>query len=659
MNLNIHHFFSLFAVILQFFTITTFAKTKSDSNQLTALYKSEYYLDLGKKHYYNLDLAYTYFDSAQLSSGNDDSLNQIILFNKAVVKTQKKQHEEAYILFKEAYKLPLKNKRLAPRILRGLGITAGFISKYAESLRYSKEAKKRFLSQHDSLYYFLSQIDISRTYFDTYNYRETLEYLPEELFIFMDKNGQYKESFNAYILKAEANVALFDTNQAIHDFRSAVNYAHKTHDSTCLGISFHCIGKYYSEINRLDSSLYFFKKAQVFLESEHNTFSEGERMIEYGYSLLKLDQKKEGIEIIKKGIRKSLDKKALTPAVSAYLMLSKYHEDEQDWKKAYFNYKKANEIKSEIKKEAYKIEQIHALERQYQKEIRKIENAYLLQDSENKEMEIKLQSYINISLILLLVLLIAFVIIVQKSRKKINNFALKLKTKNAALQHQNNLNKQVISIISHDLRSPIVALQSMINILKEERENKQVWEMTEVLSGRSIQLLDNLVEWSKLQYGKNQLPLYPSSIKEALDEAQSQLSYLTNSKNIQIDTLFFHERLVIGNKLALETIFRNLISNAVKFSEPGEKVAITCEKIEETILISVSDNGVGMEQSKIDQLCQNMPLESLRGTDNEKGSGLGLNLVSNLLLMQNSKLHIRSTLGKGSTFSFSLKIATT
>jgi signal transduction histidine kinase len=175
-------------------------------------------------------------------------------------------------------------------------------------------------------------------------------------------------------------------------------------------------------------------------------------------------------------------------------------------------------------------------------------------------------------------------------------------------------------------------------------------------TGQTLALMDKLLLWSRSQ---NQTIIYrEESIGIAqIEQFVKSICYLfANEKQIHFSYHFnvTPESMVRGDRDMIEAIFRNLISNAIKFTGSGGKVDITARENRNGWLFSVSDNGKGMSRIDVERIIAGISFTT-SGTDNEKGHGLGMQLVQDFLQKHNSRLEIDSELNRGTTFSFQMK----
>lgn len=169
-------------------------------------------------------------------------------------------------------------------------------------------------------------------------------------------------------------------------------------------------------------------------------------------------------------------------------------------------------------------------------------------------------------------------------------------------------------------------------------------------------MLNNLLNWSKSQTGKLDNNPIKIDFSSLLNKLKEDLNLQATLKDITIHIVVSKKSIVYADENMINLILRNLISNAIKFSNPGEKIdmiAIQKPNIEE---ISVSDNGVGMPENELHNLFKIGSVPQSKGTADEKGTGLGLILCKEFIEKLGGKIWVTSALGKGSNFKFTLPL---
>jgi signal transduction histidine kinase len=239
---------------------------------------------------------------------------------------------------------------------------------------------------------------------------------------------------------------------------------------------------------------------------------------------------------------------------------------------------------------------------------------------------------------------------------------LALNLKNEQLISTLYTRERMMSVLSHDLRSPVASLDSASELLLNgeiDRETEQA--ILRQFKGRTsgmLELIDKLLMWTRtqtnhIQYVESEIPL-----SEIEDMVKTICLLGPSGKNIEFSVNFsnVNAEKVIGDRDMLETIFRNLISNAAKYSNEGGLVQIAAHSTQMGCCFRVVDSGVGMSADFMKKMNSGEGI-STRGTKNEIGHGLGLQLVNEFLSKHSTQLNVSSVVGKGSEFYFYLKIA--
>jgi len=245
-------------------------------------------------------------------------------------------------------------------------------------------------------------------------------------------------------------------------------------------------------------------------------------------------------------------------------------------------------------------------------------------------------------------------------QEKVENLNKKLKESERNLININKTKDKFFSIISHDLRNPLAGIISFSRILKRDFDMLSKEELLELASDldtsvfRINNLLDNLLLWSRTQTGKISFKPEKLLLKEVITENFELFSPNARQKQIELVDKTESHLMVYGDTNMTDTILRNLISNALKYSHPGGKVIVSAKEKNGFIEVSVADTGIGISEQDQNKLFRSDILHSTYGTKDEKGSGLGLLLCREFVQRQGGNLSIKSEINKGSVFSFTL-----
>lgn len=237
---------------------------------------------------------------------------------------------------------------------------------------------------------------------------------------------------------------------------------------------------------------------------------------------------------------------------------------------------------------------------------------------------------------------------------------LEIASKNIELEKLNAEKNKFFSIIAHDLRSPFNAIIGLSELLVEEIDEKNYENAQEYSSiilqsaHRAMALLKNLMEWAQLKTGKIEYNPEYFNIVALIKEAALLYNEIAKKKSITIEENLPYFLSLYADKAMISSILRNFISNAIKFTMPGGKVVVTVEEKSKEIIFSVKDTGVGISKERVDDIFKIDHMYSTMGTDNEKGTGMGLTLCKDFVEMHSGKIWVESEEGIGSCFCFSL-----
>ena len=239
---------------------------------------------------------------------------------------------------------------------------------------------------------------------------------------------------------------------------------------------------------------------------------------------------------------------------------------------------------------------------------------------------------------------------------------LLLKKNSEELKRINAEKDKFFSIIAHDLRSPFNVFLGLTQMMVEDMPSLTEDGLIRIAANmRSsalnlFSLLENLLEWSRMQQGLIPFLPEPLSLHPLLEESLNAIADAANHKGIQIINLVPDDLKIFTDKRVFQTIVRNLVSNSVKFTKQGGEITLQASRTDEKMIhISVQDNGIGMTREMIGNLFRLGSEVSRRGTDNEPSTGLGLIICNDFIGKNGGKLWVESEVDKGSTFHFTVQ----
>lgn len=352
--------------------------------------------------------------------------------------------------------------------------------------------------------------------------------------------------------------------------------------------------------------------------------------------------------------------------IDCYKQLSELAEMRGDYKTALAFHKNYKQLEDSLFSH-------EMLERVFQDQLRsKIETkdfeiAALSRAQTEKDTELKREEFLRNVLVVLMALTAILLFTVYRSgqrRIRINKMLIEhqeeIKKRSLELEQLNQVKDKFFSIISHDLRSPINALSGILNLLENKHltpeEFGQLTKELKIQFDHTRTLINNLLDWALLQMDK--LRIQPEKINlSSVVESNFKLLSSLHLKEMRLINLVQDGVTGWGDQNMINLVFRNLILNAIKFSEAGGLIEVSAETEGTHYVMSVKDYGVGIRPEVQKILFDKTSGYTTRGTANEKGTGLGLILCKEFIEKNGGQIWLESEVGKGSTFYFTIKKA--
>ncbi len=241
--------------------------------------------------------------------------------------------------------------------------------------------------------------------------------------------------------------------------------------------------------------------------------------------------------------------------------------------------------------------------------------------------------------------------------------ALKMKNSIELLKTANATKDKFFSIISHDLKSPLISLLSGSRLLSDDiddLERGQIKKIAQELKEKTsvlFELLENLLQWAKVQMSKDSVNPESLSLYEIVQKNISIMRGNVKEKKISVKNTIEPALKVFADKDAVYSVIHNLLSNSIKFTENGGRIVFSAASRNNECVITVSDTGMGIKPAKLKKIFKIDQNVSTPGTENEKGSGLGLILCKEFVESNGGKIWVESIEKKGSRFYFTLPLS--
>lgn len=243
-------------------------------------------------------------------------------------------------------------------------------------------------------------------------------------------------------------------------------------------------------------------------------------------------------------------------------------------------------------------------------------------------------------------------------RKKMED---KLRERNQQLEKLNDMTNKIYSVVGHDLKTPLSSILGLSDLLLDDIEDfedenalKENLSIIRQSALKMSDLLGDLLNWARIQTDDLTLNKTEFSISEIVRNTIDLLTIPAEQKGISLQFNNSESFQIFADKQLIATIVRNFISNALKFSDEGDTVEVDIHRDEKQWHLSVEDEGVGISEKNLQRLFHDRNHLNKKGTQDEKGSGIGLRLCKELAEEHGGKISVESELGKGSTFTLTI-----
>jgi signal transduction histidine kinase len=235
-----------------------------------------------------------------------------------------------------------------------------------------------------------------------------------------------------------------------------------------------------------------------------------------------------------------------------------------------------------------------------------------------------------------------------------------LKESEQQLRELNVSKDRFFSIIAHDLKGPLGSLKGLTQFAEEHLDNYSPNKLKEIVvlqrktTENLVKLLGNLLTWSRIQRGMLEYSPQSINVKGVVDRNVTLFMPNAEKKQITLKSSIPEEVVAYADFHMVDTVVRNLISNALKFTHPGGTIDVSIRQDEKYIEVSVSDTGIGIGKEHLPKLFRIETKYKRAGTAREKGTGLGLILCKELVEQNSGEIWVESEVGKGTVFRFTL-----
>ena len=334
--------------------------------------------------------------------------------------------------------------------------------------------------------------------------------------------------------------------------------------------------------------------------------------------------------------------------LECYRFSAEYREYKKDWKEAARLYKQYYTLRDSITRK----ENI-AMIYQFEANNREMKNAA---EKSLLEKENELQKRQALYLVIIVIVAAAFSVVLYKKQRTTRKL-------NEKLEELNSIKDRFFHIIAHDLKNPFASLLGFSEILEEDFETLSGDEKLQLIKEMRISiksnyhLLENLLYWAVSQRERTIISKEKICLKTVAEEIKTQFQVSVRNKKLEVECSIDPAIIVYADLDMTRAVMRNIISNAIKFSPAGEKLFISARIREKEVEVLVEDRGAGIPPDRIKDIFKFEKIQTSRGTEGEKGTGLGLILCKEFVESNSGRIWIESELGRGTKIFFTLPSA--
>ena len=588
-----------------------------------------------------------------------------------------------------------------------------YLNKPDKTISLTLQALEIALDEDNSFYEGYCYYLLSKAYWVKANYKLSTEYGFKALNIFKD-TPHYRELGDCELSLARTLVELGNFQKARQFIRQALQVANLQADEMMLASAYREHSYLLAELNQLDSALFYSDKALALFEKTADTLDisilygrkariyyqkmQFDKSRDFAYRALVLDSlvgnrralgisyfqvaqneyalgnRQKAIAQLKHSIRINGEIENLNWQMRAHELLATFYLDNGMTSLAAREWQRVSHYK-DVLYNSEKNGQIQEMQALHELEAKEKTIQLLEQENALKQQQMKSQRLFLAFLLVALLFLVLLIFVLTRLRTIQSKTNRNLASRNVAMEEQkmaiqaqaenlqqlDQIKTKLFSVISHDLRGPIANLQSLLDLFtKKLMTADEFVTLSERLKenlNMTQSTLENLLNWSLSQMGGIRTDRRKIEICSCIADVCRLLDEVAGRKNIFLNKQCNGPLYVWADGDQLQVILRNLIHNAIKFSGYNNFIDIKAVMENNVCVVSIKDSGIGMTEAEISTLVGSKEYFSKTGTEQEKGTGLGLLLCKEFILRNGGSISIRSSVGEGTEVSFTLMLA--
>lgn len=514
-------------------------------------------------------------------------------------------------------------------------------------------------------------LSLSRTFIDLGNFDQASDFINQSMDI-VNTNEHDTLRAEVYRERSMLLTQLHQYDSALHYVDLAMGLSQLFKDSIGVSILYGRKARIYFNLKDYDKSMAFTRDAIRIDSLVGNNRALGVAYFLAGQNEFNRHHVASSIDFLKKSIRLGNEIGNLSTLVKAHSYLAEVYFSQGNATSAYKQLSLADQFKDSLYS-SEKSGQIQEMQTLYELGNKESTIRMLEQENRLKQHQVSNQRMFTIFLLVGMFLLILLIFVLWRLRvlQKRTNDALEIKNKAIEqqreelqtqaenLQQLSQLKSKLFSVIGHDLRGPIGNLQALLELLTSRAiQPEEFFMLSDKLKANlnvTQRTLENLLNWSLSQMEGIRTEHRKLEIKNLIDEACYLMEEVAERKNIVVENASPAPVYVFADFNQIQLIIRNLLHNAIKFSKANGKVLVTASADTANCYVSIKDFGIGMTPEETEMILGSKYFTK-QGTQQEKGTGLGLLLCKEFIKRNGGELNIQSNPGDGTEVSFSLPL---
>jgi len=544
---------------------------------------------------------------------------------------------------------------------KAMGIIYYRMGIYDDAMDYCFKAIEIFKDLNEKYLLCKTYNNIGLVYFNRLEFQKAREYLQKALDIAGKLNNKTEQ---ARVLHNLALIEFEDGNpkKSLENHYKSNVYANAEKNHILVAYNLCFIGKCYTKLAAYDSARINLEKSIAMFKELENPNLIAMAYNQYANYFVSIKNYAKTIEYA--GVAYKLGEKVGNKYMrqESLDLIAKAYTGLKDFENALKFRTRFYELSDTMRNED-NIKSIARLETKFEYE-QKIKELNLENEKEILRSKMLAKTAILVALMLLVIIIVLFYFYKHKAR---TNTVLLQKTEeilllNQKLKNSNITKDKFFSIIAHDLKSPFQSIIGFSELLVEKIKLKeydnieQFGDIIQNSSQRAMNLLLNLLEWARSQTGKMEFKPESVDMVELINDTIDLINDSATQKSIKIEKHLQSDVFLVVDKAMIATVLRNIISNAVKFTDENGEILIKTFSNHDNFIISVSDNGIGIDKANAAKLFRIEESFSTVGTHDESGTGLGLILCKEFVEKHGGRIWVESEVRKGSKFSVELPV---